>query len=138
MVTHGCEDESRNRDQDREPLKLWKRILLKVPKVGTAYRAFRWFRFVRKHRLFYNAKQLRKLRRLIRKAQKGGMTKMEGKKTYTGIAITAIGLLLGWLGIGGAEDAQQVVNAGTEAVSAGMQVIGLLVAIYGRYKAKPK
>ena len=63
---------------------------------------------------------------------------MEGKKTYTGIAITILGLVLGWAGIGGPDDAQAVVDAGANLYSTGVQLFGLLVAIYGRWAAKPK
>ncbi len=56
---------------------------------------------------------------------------MEGKKTYSGIAIMIVGFVLGWLGIGGEEDAMNLVAAGTE-------LVGAIVAVYGRWAAKPK
>lgn len=54
---------------------------------------------------------------------------MDGKKTYTGIAIVVIGLVMSWLGIGGETEAAELVTAGA-------QVFGLLVATYGRYVAR--
>ena len=55
---------------------------------------------------------------------------LEGKKTYLGLAIA----LLGALGLGGLiseGEANQVVNLVIE-------LVGLVLAIYGRIKAKPK
>lgn len=54
-------------------MKLWKRILLRIPKVGLAYRAFRWFRFVRKHRVIVRLKQVRLLRKLAKALEDGDM-----------------------------------------------------------------
>ena len=61
---------------------------------------------------------------------------MQGYKTYTGIAVAVLGVLLGWLGVGESE-------AGTLAAQIGgvldqvLTVGGLLFAAYGRAKAKP-
>lgn len=63
---------------------------------------------------------------------------LNGKKTYIGIAVAAVGLLLGWLGIGGQEEASELVNAGAETWVHVIEFAGLLVATYGRWAAKPK
>ena len=55
---------------------------------------------------------------------------MDGKKTYSGIAIAALAFVLNWLGVGDEETATQLVLHGTE-------LVGLLIATYGRYAAKP-
>jgi len=55
---------------------------------------------------------------------------LEGKKTYIGITISLLGLLgLGSLVTGGELES---------ALDAVMQIVGLAVAVYGRYKALPK
>lgn len=53
---------------------------------------------------------------------------MNGYKTYTGIAI----VVLGWLGLA------NLVSEGelAAAIDNGIQLFGILVAVYGRYKAK--
>lgn len=57
---------------------------------------------------------------------------MEGYRTYTGLVVSAIGLILSLLKINiTTEEIQPIVNALLEAG-------GLLYATYGRYKAKPK
>lgn len=61
---------------------------------------------------------------------------MNGFKTYTGIAAAALGVVLGWLGVGETESAAlsaQIVAALNELLTVG----GLLFAAYGRAKAKP-
>jgi hypothetical protein len=61
---------------------------------------------------------------------------MNGFKTYTGIAVAALGLVLGLLGIGDTEAstlAAQIVGALDQILTAG----GLAFAAYGRAKAKP-
>ena len=63
---------------------------------------------------------------------------MEGKKTYTSIAVAALALVLGWLGLGGETDATELVDAGFQAWDRVVALIALLGATYGRYKAKPK
>lgn len=66
----------------------------------------------------------------------GESSMLEGKKTYLGILITVIGFGLGWLGIGGAAEAEELVNTGYNVVSGGIQLFGLIVATYGRWAAK--
>lgn len=55
---------------------------------------------------------------------------LQGKKTYLGIIIAGIGVVLGWAGIGGEQEA-------TELVTHGAEIVGLLIAMYGRWAAKP-
>lgn len=59
------------------------------------------------------------------------MSWMEGKKTYTGVAIVILGMIFGFLGLGGEAEA-------TELVTNIMTAIGSVIAVYGRWKAKPK
>ena len=54
---------------------------------------------------------------------------MEGKKTYTGIAIVVLGFVMSWLGIGGEAEAAEIINTG-------VSLFGALVAAYGRYVTK--
>ena len=54
----------------------------------------------------------------------------KGYKTYAGIAIIAVATLFGWLGIGGEAEA-------TEFVTEISQAIGVIIATYGRYAARP-
>ena len=64
------------------------------------------------------------------------VTVLQGKKTYLGIAATAIGLVLGWVGVGETDSAAlsaQIVAALDQILTVG----GLLLAAYGRAKAKP-
>ena len=65
-----------------------------MPKVGIAYRAYRWFRFVRRHRIIFTARQLRKIRKMIRlivkEVEENGMDSIKG----------ALLSKLVWLGIG--------------------------------------
>ena len=55
---------------------------------------------------------------------------LDGKKTYVGLAIT----LLGVLGLG------NLISEGeaNQAVDLVIQLVGLVVAVYGRVKAKPQ
>lgn len=60
-----------------------------------------------------------------------------GMKTYIGIATAAIGVVLGWLGVGQAESTElagQIVSALDQVLT----VAGLALAAYGRAKAQPK
>lgn len=59
-----------------------------------------------------------------------GSEMLQGKKTYLGIIIAGIGVVLGWAGIGGEQEA-------TELVTHGAEIVGLLIAMYGRWAAKP-
>lgn len=74
------------------------------------------------------------------RARKGEAPKgvsMKGFKTYTGIAVAALGFVLGLLGLGDAESAAlsaQIVSALNEILAVG----GLAFAAYGRAKAQPK
>ena len=83
-------------------------------------------------------------RRARKRAEKTGQAvpveteevSMNGFKTYTGIAAAALGVVLGWLGVGDTESAAlsaQIVAALNELLTVG----GLLFAAYGRAKAKP-
>lgn len=71
---------------------------------------------------------------ILNQPQEGNMA---GYKTYTGIVVALLGVVLGWLGVGEAE-------AGTLATQIGgaldqvLTVGGLLFAAYGRAKAQPK
>ena len=61
---------------------------------------------------------------------------MQGYKTYTGIVVAALGMVLGWMGIGGEEASTlsaQIVGSLDQIIT----VAGLLFAAYGRAKAKP-
>jgi hypothetical protein len=76
-----------------------------------------------------------------RRAKKGLPPKegngMQGFKTYTGILVAAIGVVLGWLGLGDAESSElaaRIVAAINELLTIG----GLLFAAYGRKVAKPE
>lgn len=53
---------------------------------------------------------------------------LKGKLTYSGLAVTGVALVLGWLGI--ADD-----GSAAELVRVGGEFIGLLLATYGRYRA---
>jgi hypothetical protein len=62
---------------------------------------------------------------------------MNGFKTYTGIAIALLGVVLGWLGVGESDSAAlsaQIVGAIDQLLTVG----GLAFAAYGRAKAQPK
>lgn len=61
---------------------------------------------------------------------------LDGKKTYLGIAVTIIGLLMGWFGIGEPGDAEALVDAGANVWSAGVQLLGLILAFIGRMRVK--
>ena len=70
---------------------------------------------------------------------------LEGKKTYLGIATVAIGLVLSWLGIGqcdlAAADCQSAETLATQLTGVIDQILmvgGMILAAYGRAKAKPK
>jgi hypothetical protein len=53
---------------------------------------------------------------------------LKGKLTYTGIAVTAVSVVLGWFGVGDEAAAAQIVQHGAE-------LVGLVIALYGRYRA---
>jgi hypothetical protein len=53
---------------------------------------------------------------------------LKGKLTYTGIAVAAVSVALGWLGVGDEDTAAQLVQHGGE-------LVGLVIALYGRYRA---
>ena len=55
---------------------------------------------------------------------------LDGKKTYLGIAV----IVAGWLGLG------DIINDATigPIVDNAIQLIGVVLAIYGRFVAKPK
>lgn len=79
----------------------------------------------------YRLWKARRARRRARKLQKETSAMLEGKKTYLGIVIAALGVVLGWVGVGGEAEATQIVTHGAE-------LVGLLIALYGRWAAKPK
>jgi len=61
---------------------------------------------------------------------------MNGYKTYSGIVVALIGVVLGWLGVGDTEAgtlASQIGGALDQVLTIG----GLVLAAYGRAKAKP-
>jgi hypothetical protein len=78
-------------------------------------------------RLFMAIKRWRKRRKLRKELEGIGM--LDGRKTYIGILIAGVGIVLGWLGIGGEEEATRLVTHAAE-------IVGLLIAIYGRYAAR--
>lgn len=99
------------------------------------------------------AKARRKAKRAARKAARNGpqpdigageffqqeedTNMLNGYKTYIGIATAALGLALGWLGFGEAEAADvsaQIIDALDKVLTIG----GLVIATYGRAKAKPQ
>jgi hypothetical protein len=57
---------------------------------------------------------------------------MEGYKTYTGIAITLISSVVGLLGMNDIISNEDI----TTTISAIGTLVGTVLAIYGRYKAK--
>ena len=61
---------------------------------------------------------------------------MHGYKTYTGIAVAVLGVLLGWLGVGESEATTLAGQIGS-VLDQVLTVGGLLFAAYGRAKAKP-
>ena len=97
-------------------------------------------------------KAKRKLRRgetltpdeLILVSAKEGRPMLEGKKTYLGIATIAIGLVLGWFGIGQCDPAVVAECVSSETITSNIVaaidkvivVFGMLLAAYGRAKAK--
>jgi len=69
-----------------------------------------------------------------------------GKKTYIGIATAAIGIVLGWFGLGECDptvvdvvcqNADQLSARITASINEVITIGGLLLAAYGRAKAKP-
>ena len=73
-------------------------------------------------------------RQILNQTQEVDM--LQGKKTYLGIATVAIGLVLGWLGVGEA-DAQGLTAQIVGSLDQILTVGGLAIAAYGRAKAKP-
>lgn len=57
---------------------------------------------------------------------------MEGYKTYTGIAITLVSSVVGLLGMNDVISNEEI----TTIISAIGTLVGTVLAIYGRYKAK--
>jgi hypothetical protein len=53
---------------------------------------------------------------------------LKGKLTYTGIAVAAVSVALGWFGVGDEATAAKIVQHGGE-------LVGLVIALYGRYRA---
>jgi hypothetical protein len=70
------------------------------------------------------------------RAKRKGEPVLQGKKTYLGIVITGVGLVMGWLGFG-SEDASTLSAQLVGALDQILTVGGLLFAAYGRAKAKP-
>ena len=116
-------------------MKVWKKLLLKVPKVGLAYRAFRWFRFTRKHHVIKNLKLARRLHKELKKLKESKV--LDGKKTYISGAIAAVTMIFMWLNIGTPDDAAMLVESVTKVVTAVTGVVSVVGVFYGRYKAKP-
>lgn len=74
--------------------------------------------------------------RLIVELGEVEVSSMQGLKTYTGILVALIGVVLGWMGLGDAESAElsaKIVASLDQVITIG----GLLFAAYGRAKAKP-
>lgn len=105
--------------------------------IVTAIKIWTLVKPVRRIRAFRNKRRAKKGLPLIEVDYQEDLDMLEGKKTYIGIATTLVGLLLGWLGIGGAEDAQSLVDAVVQSIDTVLQAGGLLIATYGRWKAKP-
>ena len=70
---------------------------------------------------------------ILNQPQEGSMA---GYKTYSGIAVALIGVVLGWLGVGETEAGTLSAQIGS-AIDQVITVAGLLLAAYGRAKAKP-
>lgn len=87
------------------------------------------WRLIRPGRRIKNWRNKRRAKKGKPPLKEKGM--LEGKKTYLGIAVFAVATLLGWLGIGGEAEA-------TDLVTSGAQLIGTLIAVYGRWAARPQ
>ena len=85
-------------------MKLWKRILLKVPKVGIAYRAFRLHK---KAKLAY---RLRKLLKLIEEDPRIMLQALKSKTVWAGIVHELYALWELWAG-GGVIDGDVILPA---------------------------
>jgi len=115
------------------------------------------FRFWRKHELgrklvrrlapkFAERRARKRARQKAEKDAAGGeffpdeteeTSMFNGMRTYIGIATAAVGVVLGWLGVGQAESSElagQIVGALDQVLT----VAGLALAAYGRAKAQPK
>lgn len=100
------------------------RIVLAVPKIVKFWLMVKPVKRIRRWR---NKRRARKGKPLLNLDED---VTMDGKKTYSGIAIALLGFVLGWLGVGGESEATQLVTHGSE-------LVGLIIATYGRYAAKP-
>lgn len=78
-------------------------------------------------------RQARKATEFVDDKETGMLT---GYKTYLGIATAAVGFVLGWLGLGETE-ASSIAAQIMGALDQVLQVGGLVLAAYGRAKAKP-
>jgi hypothetical protein len=59
---------------------------------------------------------------------------LAGWKTVTGLIISAIGQVLGMYGASG-ESVTGLMGAANDSIAAGLGFAGLLIALYGRWKA---
>lgn len=85
-------------------MKLWKRVLLNVPKVGTAYRAFRF------HKKAKLANRLRRLKKLAEENPDMLMKALKSKTVIVGLVHEAYALFELWAG-GGVIDGDVVLPA---------------------------
>jgi len=97
------------------------------------------------------ARARRKAKRAARKAKRNGPLpddpgesfdtnepggSMNGYKTYSGIVVALIGVVLGWLGVADS-DAGTLASQIGGALDQVLTIGGLVLAAYGRAKAKP-
>ena len=61
--------------------------------------------------------------------------RMEGKKTYTGIALFATGALMQVLGLD-ESSASEIVNQAIQIISMSLELVGTVLGYYGRKVAK--
>ncbi len=67
-------------------MKLWKKVLLKVPKVGLAYRAFRWQKTVRKFKIIKVTRLINKLRKAAEENPDMFVKALKSKTVWLGIS----------------------------------------------------
>lgn len=113
----------------------WQRVLLHLPKIGLAYRAFRWFRFVRRHGVVKLAKRARRLRRAIKRARKEyAMKGALQSKTIWGLVAMAAGFLVQVIWHVDVDEAG-LTSVLQDAATWGLEAFGAALGYYGRLKA---
>lgn len=106
-------------------MKPWQRALLKVPKVGLAYRAFRWQRITRKFNVVKITRLTRKIRKAVEENPDMIAKALKSKTVWLGIGANAIGVL-------------ELYQAGTLTTDVAMDfVVGVLIIVLRFVTDKP-